>query len=138
VFSNFVVGNSKTNVLFGRGGADTYIAGDGVDFISLSLLGLTDENAYAGVDGVNTVIVEQRSSGETSYDIVFEFESGKDRIDLSDYSAVNGLTTGADVLARGVDDGAGNSYYVLGDGLDYLYMVGLEVAEMNAADFLVA
>ncbi len=137
VFSNFMVGNAKTNVLFGRGGADTYIAGDGTDFISLSTLGLTDDNAYVGVNGINTVIVERRSTGPVSYDIVFEFESGKDRIDVSDYAAVNGLTSGAKVLARVVNDGVGNSYIPLGDGLDYVYFVGLEKSDLHAGDFIV-
>ncbi len=137
VFSGFLLGNSGTNVLFGRGGGDVYIAGDGIDFISLSTLGLTDANAYAGVDGVNTVIVQQRASGPVSYDIVFEFESSKDKIDVSSYATVNGLTTGAQVLARVVNDGAGNSYIPLGDGLDYVYMVGLEKAELSASDFIV-
>ena len=137
VFSGFLVGHSGTDVMFGRGGADTYIGGDGIDFISLSTLGLTDANAYAGVNGVNTVIVQQRTSGPTSYDIVFEFEPGKDKLDVSDYATVNGLSSGADVIALAVDDGLGNSYIALGDGLDYLYMVGLEKAELRAGDFVV-
>jgi Ca2+-binding RTX toxin-like protein len=137
VFNNTIEGHKGTDVLFGRGGSDTYRAGDGIDFISLSTLGLTDANAYVGVDGVNTVIVEQRTSGPTSYDIVFEFESGKDKVDVSDYRSVNGLTSGAKVLALAVNDGAGNCYIPLGDGFDYLYMVGLEKADLVAEDFIV-
>jgi hypothetical protein len=68
---------------------------------------------------------------------VFEFEAGKDKVDVSDYAGVNSLSTGDDVLARGVDDGFGNSYYILGDGLDYLYMVGLEIGDLSATDFVV-
>ncbi len=137
IFDNTLVGHSGTDVIFGRGGSDIYRAGDGIDFMSLSLLGLTDENAYLGVNGVNTVVVEQRASGPVSYDIVFEFDPGRDRIDVSDYAATNGLATGADVIARAVDDGHGNSYVPLGDGLDYLYMVGLEKAALMAGDFIV-
>ena len=137
IFNNTITGHGGTDVLFGRGGADTYMAGDGVDYISLSTLGVTDENAYAGVNGANTVIVQRRATGPVSYDIVFEFESGKDRIDVSDYASVNGFTTGAQVLARVVNDGAGSSYIPLGDGLDYVYMVGLEKADLRAGDFIV-
>ena len=133
VFSNFLVGNAKTNVLFGRGGSDTYIAGDGIDFISLSTLGLTDANSYAGVDGVNTVIVQQRQTGPVSYDIVFEFESGKDKLDVSDY----GFASQAAAYATGVNDGAGNCYFILGDGLDYLYIVGKVIGDLAPGDFLV-
>ncbi len=137
IFDNTLVGHSGTDVIFGRGGSDIYRAGDGIDFMSLSLLGLTDENAYPGVNGVNTVIVEQRQSGVVSYDIVFEFERGRDRIDVSDYASENGLATGADVIARAVDDGAGNVYIPLGDGLDYLYLVGVVKAQLLAGDFIV-
>ncbi len=133
VFANFMVGNAGTNVLFGRGGADTYIAGDGIDFISLDPLGLTDENAYEGVDAPNTVIVQQRQTGPVSYDIVFAFEPGKDKLDVSDY----GFTSQAAAYATGVNDGTGNCYFVLGDGLDYLYIVGLEKDALSAGDFVV-
>ncbi len=137
VFNNTLEGHSGTDIAFGRGGSDTYRLGDGVDFMSLSTLGLTDENAYAGVDGVNTVIVEQRTIGAFSYDIVFEFETGKDRLDVSDYADANSLASGADVIARAVDDGAGNVYIPLGDGLDYLYLVGVVKAQLLAGDFVV-
>ena len=136
IFNNTLQGHSGTDIMFGRGGADVYRGGDGVDFISLSLLGLTDANAYAGVNGVNTVIVEKRASGAFSYDIVFEFEAGRDKLDVSDYRTT-GFTTGAQALARVVNDGAGSSYLALGDGLDYLYLVGLEKADLVASDFIV-
>ena len=136
IFNNTLEGHSGTDIAFGRGGADTYRLGDGVDWISLSLLGT--EGAYDGINGSNTVIVEQRETGFLSYDIIFEFEVGRDKIDVSDYAAINGFSTGADVVARAVNDGLGNSYIALGDGLDYLYMVGLEKAELAAGDFLVA
>lgn len=133
VFDNVIVGNSGTNVLFGRGGDDTYRAGDGVDFISLSLLGVP-EDLYDGVNGVNTIVVEKRVTGDFSYDVVFEFESGKDKLDVSDY----GFASAEAAFATGVDDGAGNSYFILGDdGLDYLYMVGLTLDELSAGDFIV-
>ena len=135
VFDNELHGHSGTDILFGRGGNDIYRAGDGVDWISLSTLGLTDENAYAGVDGQNTVIVDPRSTGKFSYDILFEFESGKDKVDVSAYGSQ--YASGADVLSHAVDDGAGSSYIALGDGLDYLYFVGLSKAELLAGDFIV-
>ena len=56
------------------------------------------------------------------------------RIDVTDY----GLSSGAAVLALGIDDGDGNSYFALGDGLDYVYMVGLEKANVSASDFIVS
>jgi Ca2+-binding RTX toxin-like protein len=133
VFNNELIGNSKTNVMFGRGGSDIYRAGDGIDFISLSLLGVP-ETLYAGVNGSNTIVVEKRAKGAPpSYDIVFEFESGKDKLDVSNY----GYKSVAEVMALGVDDLLGNSYFALGDGLDYLYMVRLTTSQLSVGDFIV-
>jgi Ca2+-binding RTX toxin-like protein len=134
IFDNLLIGHSGTDVLFGRGGNDTYRAGDGVDYMSLSTLGLTDQNAYAGVDGHNTVIVDPRQTGAFSYDIVFEFDPARDRIDVANYRA---YASGADVLAHAVDDGSGSCYVALGDGLDYLYLVGIEKADLTPSDFIV-
>jgi len=113
-----MIGNSGTNIMFSRGGSDTYRAGDGIDWISLSTLGLTDGNSYAGVDGFNTIIVDQRTTGPFSYDIIYDFDAGKDRIDVSAYD----LGTFAAVQATGVNDGLGNSCYALGDGLDCVFL----------------
>lgn len=132
LLSNEMIGNSGTNLLYGRGGSDTYRAGDGIDWISLSTLGLNDGNSYIGVDGKNTIIVEQRSSGPVSYDIIFEFDVTKDVIDVKDYN----LGTFGAFQAKGVDVGL-NSYYALGDGLDYVYLVGVHVADLTASNVLV-
>ena len=133
MFSNQMIGNAGSNVLYGRGGSDTYRAGDGIDYISLSTLGLTDANAYVGVDGNNLVIVDKRTTGPTSYDIVYEFDVAKDRIDVKSY----GYTNTAQVLATGQNDGAGNCYFALGDGRDYVYLVGVTLGQVTAADFVV-
>ncbi len=135
VFDNVLYGHSGTDILFGRGGNDTYIPGDGVDWISLSTLGLTDQNAYAGVDGHNTIIATPRTSGAVSYDIMFEFDPARDKVDVSAYGSQ--YASGADVLSHAVNDGAGNSYIALGDGLDYLYFVGLTKDHLLANDFVV-
>jgi len=133
MFSNQMIGNAGDNVLFGRGGSDTYRAGDGIDYISLSTLGLTDANSYVGVDGVNTIIIDKRTTGAMSYDIVFEFDVAKDRVNVQSY----GFGNAAQVLATGHNDGAGNSYFALGDGLDYLYLVGVTVNQVTAANFII-
>ncbi|RYJ04466.1 MAG: calcium-binding protein, partial [Acetobacteraceae bacterium] len=132
VFSNEMIGNSGTNILFGRGGADTYRAGDGIDYISLSTLGVPDAPGYVA-NGPNTVIVDPRQTGPVSYDIVFDFETGKDHIDITAYH----VASAAAVLARGVDDGQGNSYFALGDGLDFVYLIGVPKSAVTAADFII-
>ncbi len=132
VFNNEMIGNSGNNVLFGRGGSDTYRAGDGTDFISLSTLGVTDVGSYVA-RGHNTIIVEPRQTGATSYDIVFEFSPARDKVDLSAYH----YASAAAALAKAVDDGAGSTYISLGDGLDYLYLVGIVKAQLLESDFIV-
>ena len=136
VFDNLLLGHSRTDVLFGRGGNDTYRAGDGVDYISLSTLGVPDTSNYTA-DGHNTIIVDPRTSGPNSYDIIFEFDPLKDKIDVSHYTGAHDYTSSAQLLALAVNDGAGNCYIPLGDGLDYLYLVGIEKAAFLASDFIV-
>ncbi len=144
IFDNTITGHSGIDIMFGRGGNDTFRGGDGIDWISLNLLGVTDENAYAGVNGNNTIIVDPRMSGAFSYDIVFDFESGKDKIDVTAY----GLAAGTDVRDFGFDvdsngngtlgDAGDSSFYILGDGFDYVFMVGLTKADIAASDFIVS
>ena len=131
VFSNLMIGSAATDIFFGRGGADTYRAGDGVDWMSLSTLGVGDAPGYLA-NGVNTVIVEPRQTGPFSYDIVFEYEPGYDKLDLSAYR-IPGFAT---LMDRGVNTGTGSCYFALGDGLDYLYLVNVTLGQMRAADFI--
>lgn len=130
VFNNTLIGNSKNNVLFGRGGSDTYIAGDGIDFLSLSTLGVTDAPGYTA-NGVNTVVVRPRETGAVTWDIIFEFEVGRDKIDVRQY----GFGSAAELLAKFVDTGP-SSYAALGDGLDILWLVNVNKAALSAGDFL--
>lgn len=132
VFSNELLGNSGTNIMFGRGGSDTYRAGDGVDFISLNLLGVTEGNSYVGVDGPNTIIIDERMTGAFSYDVIFDFDVSKDKVDVGSYD----YGSFAEIAARGHNDGHGGSYYALGDGLDYAYFVGVTVEQISSTNFI--
>jgi Ca2+-binding RTX toxin-like protein len=131
VFDNTLIGNAGRNVLFGRGGSDIYHAGDGIDFLSLSTLGVTDVGNYVA-KGVNTVLVRPRESGPVSWDIVFEFEPGRDKLDVSLY----GYANPAAVLAKFTDTGA-STYAALGDGLDILWIVNTSKAALSAGDFII-
>ena len=128
VNDNTFAGHAGSDIVFGRGGSDVFRTGDGTDWISLSLLGVD-----AAWRGANTIIVDPRASGGYSFDIVFDFTPGRDVIDVSAY----GYAAGTDVRDFGHDDGAGNSYYLLGDGLDYVFLAGVEVAALSASDFRV-
>jgi microcystin-dependent protein len=122
---NRLVGNANTNYMFGGGGSDTYVPGGGTDYISLSLLGLA-----GAVRGSNTILMKQGDS----YNIIFEFMPGTDKVDLVDF----GLADFDALMAKGFNDSFGNSYFALGDGFDYLYMVGHELDKFSAADFVLA
>ncbi|MBN9070756.1 MAG: hypothetical protein J0H34_03970 [Rhizobiales bacterium] len=135
IFDNVIYGHSGSDILFGGGGSDTYIPGDGIDWISLSTFGMNDSNAYVGVDGHNIIIATPRTTGPSSLDVIFDFDPTKDKVDVSAYG--DQYASGADVLSRAVDDGNGNSYIGLGDGLDYLYFAGIAKADLNAGDFIV-
>jgi Ca2+-binding RTX toxin-like protein len=129
---NDLIGHSGSDFLFGYGGSDTYRGGDGIDYLVLDDYGLGHGN--------NTVIVDPRTSGATSWDVVYGFDTAKDKVDVSHYQDPNGApqyASGDDVLAHTYDDGAGNSYALLGDGADVLYFAGLTKADLHADDFTV-
>ena len=132
--ANTLVGSTGNDVLAGGFGADRFEAGDGVDWL---LLGSVGEVNPAVLDVPDTVVIAPRTNGDFSYDIALDFLPGHDRLDVSAFSAQNGFATGADVIARAIDDGAGNVYIPLGDGLDYLYIVGWEKAALSGSDFVV-
>ncbi len=66
--------------------------------------------------------------GPFCYDIIFEVETGHDRIDVLNYH----YAAAEEFLARDVDDRMGNSYFIL----DYVYLAGVERASVCAADFV--
>jgi len=79
------------------------------------------------------IVVDERTTGPISYDIVYDFDVAKDRIDIRSY----GYPNVSQVLAAGHDDGAGTCYFALGDGLDYVYLVGVTLNQVTVSDFVV-
>ncbi|MCO5130187.1 MAG: hypothetical protein M9932_06435 [Xanthobacteraceae bacterium] len=65
---------------------------------------------------------------------MFEFDPAKDKADVSAYHQ---YAAGAGLLSHAVDDGLGSSYLALGDGLNFLYFVGLTKDRVLAGDFVV-
>jgi hypothetical protein len=99
--------------------------------MSLSTLGVPDAPGYVA-DGVNTVLVRPSTRFGTSWDIVFEFEPGRDRLDVSRY----GFADAASVLAL-FQDRSGSSYATLGPNGDVLWLTNINRAALSAGDFIV-
>ena len=83
--NDLLVGNQVSNVLIGNDGNDAFVGGDGIDF-------------FTGGAGRDSFIVEVNSDtvsskwGDVSMDVVTDFESGSDVLDLSLLSAEGGFT----------------------------------------------
>lgn len=127
--SGILIGNSGTNVLIGAGGSDVYEAGDGIDYLFLTNFTNPDDND-------RNVVVVQKSAAGGSWDIVYGFQANSaagadDTIDVTSY----GLASKEAALALGVNDGAGNSYFIFDQ--DVLFLAGVEISDLTPADFIV-
>jgi len=77
---NVITGNALANRLSGGGGADRLVGGDGIDFMT-------------GGAGSDTFVAElnstrvQTKQGAISFDVITDFQSGVDKIDLSALSS---------------------------------------------------
>jgi Ca2+-binding RTX toxin-like protein len=115
---NMIYGNSGDNNIYSNWGNDWIWAGAGTDHIDLS-----DRNS--GASGANTVYVAPGAE----YDVIWQFLPGVDAVDISAYGHADFSTINTG------NDGFGNSYYGLG-GIDVIIMVGVEVEDLQAGDFL--
>jgi serralysin len=79
---NVITGNALGNLLSGGAGNDTLIGGDGID-------------RFVGGEGGDTFVAELNSTdvatkrGDLSLDMILDFKSGEDQIDLSGLGALN-------------------------------------------------
>ncbi len=121
-FDNVITGNSGDNNIYANWGNDTIRAGAGLDHIDLSSRPL-------GATGANLVMFEPGNG----FDILWNFAPGIDQVDLKPF-ALPGFPA---LQGLGFNDGSGNSYFALGTtGADYLYFIGLELADLGAGDFI--
>lgn len=126
LFDNLIEGNSGDNIIFSVGGNNTITPGDGIDWLALGNI-----ETHLGVD---TVVLAPHVKGQVSWAVLYDYEAGIDRIDVSGF----GYGNFAEIAALGFDDGLGNSFYTLGaGGTDILFFVGLTTADLTAADFVV-
>lgn len=127
-WSSELIGNAGTNWMLGLGGSNIYRPGSGTAYISLSLHGYED----VFEDGANTIVLTSHEMGIPLV-AIWDFESGKDKLDVTDFD----LGSAENVFSLGQDDGFGNAYFTLGGGAAYVYMAGLELADLSTDDFIV-
>jgi serralysin len=96
--NNVITGNSASNALFGGAGDDRLAGGDGVD----RLHGGAGKDTFVGE--VNATLTSTRH-GDLSVDIIVDFTSGEDKIDLS---AIDAILGGADDKFTFVGSRSGN------------------------------
>ncbi len=121
-------GNDTTNFLLTYGGTNAVNPGAGIDVVGLGLYGLAP-----ALNGVNTVVLTQ--GDDTNY--IYDFESGTDKIDVSDYGR---FASGAQIVDYNVVDTIWGSYIYLGtvNGQnEFLAFDTLHAADLAAGDFVV-
>ena len=97
---NVITGNSAANQLFGMAGADRLIGGDGTD----RMTGGTGNDVFVGE--INAATVASKT-GPISLDLILDFASGADKIDLSGIDA--NTTLDGDQAFTWVNNTSGNN-----------------------------
>ena len=127
VFYTSLNGSSQANdMLIGGTGTDNLNAGAGNDII----IGLTGNDVLTGGTGDDKFIFTRGSGGDT----ITDFKAGvgtDDVIELRGY----GFTSLADVRAVSIQNGA-NVVINLGQGANVLTLVGVQLADLSADDFI--
>ncbi len=120
-------GNDKDNILLPYGNDNTINPGAGVDVIGLGLYGL--DSTFNGTNTMNFT-----PGDDTNY--IYDFESGTDKIDVSAYGR---FADGAQMLANVADTDWGSFVWMgVHEGADeYIGIVGLHQADLDAGDFMV-
>lgn len=80
---NYILGNVGDNNLRGGGGNDVLFGGDGAD----TLFGQSGADMMVGGDGEDVFLFTNRSDIANAGDLVADFWSGEDQIDVSDIDA---------------------------------------------------
>ncbi len=122
-----LTGGAGDDTVYGGAGDDTVFAGSGADLV---YGGTGDDVIYLGAnDGMRDVYASVAGNGS---DIVYGFENGIDRIDLTG----SGLTGFAAIAARIGEDASGNATIDLGDGnLLTLFGIAQDDLDQNAFQF---
>jgi serralysin len=97
---NVLTGNALSNHLFGGAGNDRLIGGDGVD----QMTGGLGNDIFVGE--INAAKVASKN-GPISLDMILDFQSGSDKIDLSGIDANTGLA--GDQAFHWVNNASGNN-----------------------------
>jgi Ca2+-binding RTX toxin-like protein len=122
------LGNSGNNDLTTGSGDDTLDGGDGSDHLW-------------GRAGADTFVFDHLGAGsQNQNDVIYDFEPGVDRIDLSNTPVVdfNDLFTGGDRYAEEVNDGdfTGVMIHTSVNAHTHILLMNVQMSGLTSADFL--
>ena len=145
--TDVLVGNEDTDVIYGENGVDWMYGGPGVDWLlggndADMMFGEADSDLMFGGEGND--YIDAGPGNDWSWggggadrfvfgtgwgnDVVFDFQDGIDRIDM---------TTAANVAGIGnLTISTGGGYAVISDGTNTVSIAGLTDAQITSADFL--
>ena len=126
--TDLIYGNEGDDRLWGDEGNDTLYGGQGADTLS----GGAGDDQFFGNEGADLF----RLGDADGADAIHDFTIGVDRLMVAADANGTGIASADHVLARLVDDGAGNAVLDLGGGHS-VTLVGLSAAQFGTDSFLI-
>lgn len=123
VGNDWIAGGRGRDTVLGEAGHDNIYGGAGQDTIN----GGSGRDWIAGGSGCDTFVFERGGHRDT----IVDFRNGKDVVDLSGFSAIEGFD---DIT---VHEGWYGAKIELGDG-DSLFLLGVRKGQLDASDFIFA
>jgi Ca2+-binding RTX toxin-like protein len=125
-----VVGGGNSNSIYGDGGNNNLFANWGDDWINAGA-GIDHIDLQGNPDNMLTEIDTVYMAPGSSWDIIWNFTTGVDNVDLSAYD----LGDWATFLTLGHGTSGGNAWVALAGG-DVLYFVGVTFDQLSEGDFI--
>ncbi|WP_310619791.1 calcium-binding protein [Flexibacterium corallicola] len=121
-----IYGGIGNDILRGENGHDTLIGGTGDDI----LIGGLNSDVLSGGDGADMFIFAFQGGN----DVVTDFTSGEDRLNLTEYSST--IDSFEDVMARASANNNGGTTIDLGHGGFSIELNGVEKTSLSEGDFI--
>ncbi|MCW5729147.1 MAG: hypothetical protein KIT20_00200 [Alphaproteobacteria bacterium] len=132
-----IAGGAGIDLLYGGDGNDTLMGGSGDDYLfggagDDRLIGGTGNDYLKGNSGKDTFVFAENGTGS---DVIADFTSGIDKIELKQNLNGNGVTSAAQILTKVSIDADGNSVIDLGAG-NQIILLGVQAGTLQASDFV--